>query len=444
MFPHVISDDRQADATHLLIDVECIDIGHAANIVDHGHEARLQVGTLYLILAAEAADDLLGVEAVGIDGGVDQRLHQRLHELIATQLHIQHGLALIDLLVGEPGAAAVGLAHRWLYVVDQTALKRAVENLPLVADEGLHTLMLQLVHGTSPHINHLLVLVGDTLVGNALENLLLLGSVEESQKGPACLFKAENLQFVGVLYVHDLIADVVGGLHEIYQRMPGKAERLAFGRELTDAQLAGYGLITTQLTMEETELSMVAGLLRHEGIFHDTCQHGIGHQESPRPSAEEMMGEQPEGVGVALKVGDVAPKFGRYFAAQHGTLALGEKSLYGLLARMAKRRITHVVGQTGRGDDSTDLFKERSAEFGVNHHEPAGDVVAQGMSHGGDFQRMGQPVMHKDAAREGKHLGLVLHPSKGSGEDQTVVISLELGSFLVHLRMAVLLSESLI
>ena len=329
-------------------------------------------------------------------------------------------------------------------MVQQTALKRAVKDLLLVADKGLHTLMLQLVHGTGPHVYNLLVLVGDALVGYPFLDLVALAIVEESQQGLAGLIKRENLQFVRVLNIHNLVADVVGGLHEIHQGMPGKAQWLAFGREPADAQLASDGLIAPQLTMEEAELSMVAGLLRHKGIFHDTGQHGVGHQESTRPSSQEMMGEQAKGVGIAFKVGDVAPEFGRHLVVQRSPLALGEKGLYGLLARMPKRRITHVVGQTGRGDDSADLFKERSAEFGVQHHEPAGDVVAQGVAHGGNFQRMGQPVVHKDAARERKHLGLVLHPSKWSGEDQTVVISLKLGSFLVHLRMAVLLSESLI
>lgn len=444
MFPHVISDYREADATHLLIDVEGIDIGHAADIVYHGHEARLEVGALDFILAAEAAYDLLGVEAVGVDGGGDQRLHERLHQDVASQLHVQHGLALIDLLVGELRAAVVGLAHRRLHMVQQTALKRAVENLPLVADEGLHALMLQLVDRTGPHVYYLLVLIGDALVGNPLQDLVALAVVEESQQGLAGLVESEDLQLVRVLDIHNLVADVVGGLDEIHQGMAGEAKRLALGREPFDAQLAGDVQIAPQLTMEEAELGVGAGLFRHEGVLHDAGQHGVGHQESSRPSAKKMVGEQAEGVGVALKVGDVAPELRRYFVSQGCALALGEESLYGLFPRMAEGRVAHVVGQTGSGDDGAYLLEERAAQLGVQHHEPSGDVVAQGVSHGGDLQGMGQPVVYEDASRQGKHLCLVLHSPKGGREHQAVVVALEFGPLLMHFRVVAFLPETLV
>ena len=123
----------------------------------------------------------------------------------------------------------VSLAHRRLHVVQQTALKLAVENLPLVADKGLHALMLQLVDRTGPHVYNLLVLVGDALVGNPLQDLVALAVVEESQQGLAGFVESEELQLVRVLNIHDLVADVVGGLDEIHQGMAGEAKRLALG-----------------------------------------------------------------------------------------------------------------------------------------------------------------------------------------------------------------------
>ena len=54
-----ILDDGQRDAAYFLIDIEGVDIGHAADIVDDGHEAGLQVRTGYVVLAAHATDELL-------------------------------------------------------------------------------------------------------------------------------------------------------------------------------------------------------------------------------------------------------------------------------------------------------------------------------------------------------------------------------------------------
>ena len=106
---------------------------------------------------------------------------------------------------------------------------------------------------------------------------MALAVVEESQQGLAGLIERENLQFVRVLNIRNLVADVVGGLHEIHQGMPGKAQWLAFGREPADAQLAGNGLIAPQLTMEEAELGVGTRLFRHVGVLHDAGQHGVGH-----------------------------------------------------------------------------------------------------------------------------------------------------------------------
>ena len=156
------------------------------------------------------------------------------------------------------------------------------------------------------------------------------------------------------------------------------------------------------------------------------------------------MGEQTECVGVALKVGDVAPELRRYFASQGCTLALGEESLYGLFPRVAEGRVAHVVGQAGSGDDGAYLLEECAAQLGVQHHEPAGDVVAQGVAHGGDLQGMGQPVVYEDASRQGKHLCLVLHSPERSREHQAVVVALEFGPLLVHFGVVAFLPETLV
>ena len=74
--------DRQGDTVDFLIDVEGIDVGHAADVVDDRHETCFEVGRIDVILALHPTDKVLRVETVGMDGGTDKLLHQRLDDLI--------------------------------------------------------------------------------------------------------------------------------------------------------------------------------------------------------------------------------------------------------------------------------------------------------------------------------------------------------------------------
>ena len=156
------------------------------------------------------------------------------------------------------------------------------------------------------------------------------------------------------------------------------------------------------------------------------------------------MGEQTEGIGISLKVDDVAPELRIQFALQFSTCPLGEESLYRLLAAMAERRIAQIVSQTGGSHNLPDLLKERILQFGMLYDEFLGDVVAQRHADTCYLERVGQTVMHEDASRQGEYLGLVLKPTEGSGENQAVIVAFELRSVVVALGVAMLLSETLI
>lgn len=64
--------NRQTDSVDLLIDVERIDVGHAADVINYRHDALLQILVLYIVLAAYPAQELLGVEARWVDGCFDE------------------------------------------------------------------------------------------------------------------------------------------------------------------------------------------------------------------------------------------------------------------------------------------------------------------------------------------------------------------------------------
>lgn len=50
---------RQCNPANLLIDIQCIHIRHATNIIQHRHDARLKVVAADVILTGETVDELL-------------------------------------------------------------------------------------------------------------------------------------------------------------------------------------------------------------------------------------------------------------------------------------------------------------------------------------------------------------------------------------------------
>ena len=124
------------------------------------------------------------------------------------------------------------------------------------------------------------------------------------------------------------------------------------------------------------------------------------------------MGQQTEGIGIALEVSDVAPELGTHLALQLTAVPLDEKGLDSLFAAVAKGWIAQVVGQTGGGDDLSDLLKERVLQFGVLPDQLLGHVIAQRHADTGHLQRMCQTVVYEDTARKGEYLGLVLQTTE--------------------------------
>ena len=88
------------------------------------------------------------------------------------------------------------------------------------------------------------------------------------------------------------------------------------------------------------------------------------------------MGEQTEGIGIALEVDEVVPEDGVYLSLQVAAGTVGKECLYGLLATVAEGWIAQVVGQTGRGDNLSDLLKERVLQFGMQQRQLGCHIVA--------------------------------------------------------------------
>ena len=129
---------RQGDAVDLLVDVEGVDIGHAADIVDDGHEARFEVGGVDVVLARHTADEVLGVEALGMDGGPDEFLHEGLDNLVTWELYVEHGTTLVDMIDREAATVLIGGLLDGADMIDQAALEFAAQNGFLVVCEHAH------------------------------------------------------------------------------------------------------------------------------------------------------------------------------------------------------------------------------------------------------------------------------------------------------------------
>ena len=175
----------------------------------------------------------------------------------------------------------------------------------------------------------------------------------------------------------------------------------------------------------------------------DSIENFPGHpEEISGPELMDLMRQQVESIGIPFEMCDVIPELRRHFFLQVLARSLSEESLNGLFATVTEGRIAHVVSQTGRTDNRSDLREERVAQVGTLFQNGMRDVVAQRHAHTGHFERMRQSVMHEDTAGQGEHLCLVLQAPEGSRENQTVVVALEFRTVVVPFGVSILLSET--
>ena len=122
-----LSHYREGCAVDFLVDVEGVDIGHATDIVDDGHDARLELRGVDLVLARNTTDEVLGVETLRMDHSPDELLEKRLHDLVTREFDVEYGLALVDALQGEFAATLIGLGGHGADMVDEATLEGAVD-----------------------------------------------------------------------------------------------------------------------------------------------------------------------------------------------------------------------------------------------------------------------------------------------------------------------------
>lgn len=150
----------------------------------------------------------------------------------------------------------VSLDQSVVDAVDKTAAELAPHNLVLVPHERVNASPFERVDNAGPHVYHLLVVVGYFLVVNPLHDMILPHFIEEIKEKPLCLLIRYNLQLVGILNVHNLVADVVGSFYKIHQRMARILGRTAVGRLAYDAKVVGNAAEYVGFGAEKSEFTV--------------------------------------------------------------------------------------------------------------------------------------------------------------------------------------------
>ena len=77
--------------------------------------------------------------------------------------------------------------------------------------------------------------------------------VKIAQEQIACFFECEQTQFVGILYVHYFVADVVGSLNKVSQRMTRVFHQSVMVFNADESEFVGNFYESIALGFEETE-----------------------------------------------------------------------------------------------------------------------------------------------------------------------------------------------
>ena len=347
---------------------------------------------------------------------------------------------MIYLPEGCAFALLVGAARQVIDVLNERALECSVQDGLLILYEDADTLLLQIVDDTRTEIDNLFVDIIDEL-HHALLYVLLLLWREISKEELLGLFCRQNLEFVCILDIHNLVTDIIGCLNEIDKGIAGIFHRTFGCGKLKDAQFAGNTLVVCHLALEETKLAFVSGKIGGEWVFDDACQCAVRHDKATFAAPLEMMREQAKGIGVTFEMNQVVPLLRRDAIARLWTnvilqelpIALAEIGPNGLLTTVSERRVAKVVRQTGGTDDIAKFCKMCAIEFGMFLENDTANIIAQAPPHTTHLETVCKAIVYKNAARQRENLGFVLQATEGRRKDKSVIVALELRTVITPL-----------
>ena len=364
-------DDGEAHAVEFTVEIEGIDVRHAGDVVEHGHEAVVETRGTDLILTRDAVEEQLGVGPVGVHGSFHHLVYEGGHDAETGELDIDDILAVVNMAIADIDALLIGAPRNVRDMLDERSLEASLEDFLFCGDESSYAFAFEGVDDAGAEIDDLLVDVIDVQTREVAMDFVASLRREIGHEELACVGGGEDLEFVGILDVHNFVADVVGCLNEVGERKAYVAKRSGRRRQAKNAQFIGDAQVILAFGIEESEFLMVAGKVAAEGIFDDAGKRAIGHDESAGPTPLEVVGEEAEGVGIAVEMDDVVPLrrrepiagLGVAIRLQPPTVALAEIRGYGTLAGMPERRIAEVVGEACRADDATHFVEMSVAQL---------------------------------------------------------------------------------
>lgn len=402
---------------------------------------------MHLVLGRNVAQEEFGVDFVGRGDGCGHQRKEGVDDVITREFDVGNFFGTIDACARHFCATLISSRKGRREMTDERTAESTSEDFGFVAHKDFHTSALEGIDDTGTEIGNLFAGVGVFGIGVADGGLFVFGEkLEEELSG---FFGSEDAEFVGVFDIHNFIADVVGSFYEKDEGVTGKLERISFVYSLWRVVIfhlwdaegtedVGKGFA---FGVEESEFGM-RGEGGREGIFGNGSEGAIRHHESSGTTAVELVGEEAEGVGIAIEMGDVVPHLERKLVAKMESFAFGKKGTNGGFSFVSERGITQIVCQTSGTDDGTDAFEGGNVFSSVAWDEQARNVSSQGASYAGNFEGMGETIVHKDTAGEGKNLRFVLQPAEGRGEDESVVVALKLSALFVGRTLGVLLSPT--
>lgn len=151
-----------------------------------------------------------------------------------------------------------------------------------------------------------------------------------------------------ILDVHNLITNVIGRFYQIYEGMAHISQAAFYAGLTRNAQFFSYPLVDGDFALKETEFGMSASQIGRKGIFDDGSQGGVSHDKPSVAPAFEVVGQQPECVGVSFEMNQVVPfpfaepvpVRGVAVGPQPVAFAFAEERPDGSLARMSEGRIS--------------------------------------------------------------------------------------------------------
>ena len=407
---------------HLASHFTGVAVGHSGDEVDYAQEGCVQRSIRTGRAVAQQVKDASMLErwrtpAELLHGRAAESVEQNLQRGIGADLVQRLALVLKDLLARHVLGAEHAAFGRTVHVLDQIAVQGAGQQRVLLLDESPGRGVGQVLDGLAAQDRQL------APPGVARPQLPVgfrqIVAYQAQQQGlDFGIF--EQVHFQTVLKVDQRIADVVGGLHQIHQRMA----RPAFVLQLRHAQARGDLFENGQLALIAAELVFLVAqrvrVARGPGVLQISAERGIGQSRATVEMVVFELRQDAEALGVALEIEEILA-FGLAHSVEPATPGgLGEPVANRIFAGMPERRVANVMRQASRLDHHAQVTG--IAPVGQGGTQGLADSHAQRAADAAHFQRVGQAGVDVVVAGNRVDLGLAPQAAKGSGKDDPVVI----------------------